>query len=70
MNQCELILRYILLHGSITPAEAYENLGIMRLGARIHELKKQGYNTITERETKNNRYGNKVTYARYRIQVK
>ena len=67
MNQCEMILTYLRKWGSITPAEAYDNLGIMRLPARIHDLRKMGYNIITERVRRKNRFGKPVSFARYRL---
>lgn len=67
MNQCEMILTYLRKWGSITPAEAYDNLGIMRLPARIHDLRKMGYNIITERVRRKNRFGKPISFARYRL---
>lgn len=40
MTQNEEVLRHLLVNGSITSREAMEKYGIMRLGARIYELKK------------------------------
>ena len=38
INQREQVLDYIDRFGSISPFEAFKDLGIMRLSARIHEL--------------------------------
>ena len=65
MSQNAKILRYIRERGSITPQEALNMYGCMRLGARIHELRRQGYDIRSERETARNRFGERVTYARY-----
>ena len=42
MNHKELILEYMEKHGSITPLEAQRELGCMRLGARIWDLRHEG----------------------------
>lgn len=59
-SQNKRILEYLKRYGNITPLEALNGIGCMRLSARIAELKKQGFNiaTITE-------YGNGKRYARY-----
>jgi hypothetical protein len=67
MTQSQVILEHMKKHGSITQKEAIDNYGIMRLGARIWDLKRQGHVISTERETGVNRYGEKTAYARYRI---
>ena len=67
MTQSEKVLRHLKDYGSITPAEAYKEFGCMRLGARIHDLKRQGYDIGMELETAVNRYGEKTRYARYTL---
>ena len=57
VTQCKLLLAHLMSAGSITPREAYNEYGIMRLGARIWDLKHAGYNIITEQETAYNRFG-------------
>lgn len=39
MRQNEEILRHLLTYGKITSLEAMNKYGIMRLGARIYDLK-------------------------------
>ena len=51
VNQCEEILSYIETNGGITPKEAENWLGCMRLAARINDLRKKGYNIRTEMKT-------------------
>ena len=68
MNQAKKILDYMERHGSITPMEAMQELGIMRLGARIYDLKESGVKIITETVTGTNRDGERVRYARYRLE--
>lgn len=67
MTQTERVLRHLQDYGSITPVEALSEYGIMRLGARIWDLKRQGHVIATERETGVNRYGERTAYARYRM---
>lgn len=42
MTQKERIRKYLDDFGSITPLEALRDLGIMRLGARIWEMNREG----------------------------
>ncbi len=65
MTQTEQVLRHLQDYGSITPVEAMAEYGIMRLGARIWDLKRQGHNITSERETGVNRYNEKTHYAKY-----
>ena len=60
------ILKYMKDYGSITPVEAFRDLGVMRLGARIYELEQEGVRIVHERENSTNRMGEKVSYSRYR----
>ena len=53
--------------GSISPVEAMQDLGCMRLGARVYDLKRDGYAIKKEMETSKNRYGEDTSYARYRL---
>lgn len=65
-TQSAMVYAYMREHGSITPIEALNELGCMRLGARIWELKHDlGLNIKTTEEKAVNRYGKTVRYARY-----
>lgn len=64
-TQKDRILDYIRKFGSITSWEAYQDLGVMQLGARIDQLQKDGYQFKTEWEQKKNRYGEDVSFKRY-----
>lgn len=67
MKQTERIRKYMLDFGSITQYDAFRDLGITRLSARIWDLRHQGL-TITSRIEKNvNRYGEPVKYKRYQM---
>ena len=63
------ILKYMQDYGSITPVEAFRDLGVMRLGARIYDLEQEGVRIAHERESSTNRMGEKVSYSRYRLEV-
>lgn len=66
MSQKDRVIKYIKDFGSITPAEAFTELGAYRLSAIIYDLKhKDGYNVKTETEKGKNRYGDTTHYAKY-----
>ena len=67
MTQKEMILKYITDFGSITSFQAYADLGVTQLGARIKELKAKGYEFKTVPEKNTNRYGKPIHYVRYFI---
>lgn len=48
--------------------EAFQDLGITRLSARIYELREEGYQFDETFETSKNRFGESVSYKRYRFQ--
>lgn len=66
-TQCEKILDYINRYGSITSWQAYADLNITQLGARIWELKDRGYVFEKERVYCNNRLGEKTHYDKYKL---
>ena len=43
LTQKKQILEHLKKHGSITPLEALDNYGCMRLGARIWDLRHDGH---------------------------
>jgi hypothetical protein len=53
--------------GSISSFEAFTDLGVARLASRIHDLKGQGYNIVSEIKTSKNRYGETVSFKVYRL---
>ena len=67
MTQTELVLKYIKDFGSITPLNAFRDLGVTRLSACIFTLRKRGCAIITHVEESTNRYGKTVRYARYKF---
>ncbi len=62
MNQTDRVLAFIEGNGSISDLEAFRQLGIRRLAARIKDLRDAGHNieTLTERHEGG-------THARYYI---
>jgi len=66
-TQRERIVDYINEFGSITSLDAYRDLGITQLGARIFELKEEGYLFETKPETGKNRYGEVTHFTRYKF---
>lgn len=68
MTQCERILKYIQDFGSINPMQAMKDLGVMRLAARVADLKNAGYKISRRTVTGRNRYGNPVSFAEYRLE--
>lgn len=68
MTQCDLILKYLKEHGSITTYESYSKLFITRLPSRIFDLKKK-YGCEFEEEwvTKKNIYGKTVAFKKYKL---
>ena len=68
MTQNEKILRHLETYGTITPFEALQEYGIMRLASRITDLKKAGYVIITNMVSSYNRFGEKVRYASYSLE--
>ena len=67
MTQCEQVIRHMEESGSITSLEAMQEYGIMRLASRITDLKKAGIPIQRDMVSQKNRYGEKVTFARYSI---
>ena len=67
MTQNERIIKYINEFGSISTLEAFTDLGVTRLASRICDLKDMGYEFDKKWESKNNRYGEPVSYVRYSL---
>ena len=65
MNQRELILEYITRFGSITPMQAFNDLGITKLATRISEMRRDGMEFNIEIVSSKNRFDKTVHYAKY-----
>lgn len=68
MTQCERILQYMEDFGSINPMQAMQDLGVMRLAARVADLKKAGHKITRRTVAGRNRYGAPVVFAEYRLE--
>ena len=54
--------------GSITAFEAFRDLGVMRLAARISDLRKLGYAIQSETITVKNRFGEDCYVKKYSLE--
>lgn len=61
------LLKYLMRYKSITPAKAWEKLGIYRLSGRIYDLRNMGVEIVTLRCEVPDRHGEKKTVAKYVI---
>lgn len=66
-TQNHVVLEYLKSRGSISPQDAYREFGIMRLGARIHDLRALGHEITTTMRTYINDNGHAVNYASYAL---
>ena len=63
MSQNKMILKYLQTHKrGLTPIDALQKFGCMRLGARISDLRGMGHNIRTDMEDNKN---NRGRHARY-----
>lgn len=65
MTQKERIETYIKKHGSISPMEAFADLGITKLATQISEMRREGKDFDQKWETTKNRFGEPVRFMRY-----
>ena len=70
MTQCERVLDHMRRFGGLSGWEAMRDYGIMRLPARVFDLKAQGYDVRRTMESSKNRYGEPISYARYYLEEK
>lgn len=67
MTQCEQIIDYLNKFGSITPMEAFADLGITKLATRVSEMRKDGREFKIETVKSTNRFGKTIRYAKYSL---
>lgn len=71
ITQNQKILKYLRKHPKgITPLDALNLCGCLRLSARIYNLRDQGYNIYTSWEEKITDEGTRKRYARYILHSK
>lgn len=68
MTQNERLLMHLKQHGTIQPMEAWSDLGIYRLGARIYDLRDQGYAITRKMVNVVNRFGEECRVAEYQLE--
>ena len=67
-SQKTYILSHLRKYGTIEPMTALRKYGVYRLGARISDLREDGFDIRTERtEGVSHLTGNRVSYALYRL---
>ena len=66
-TQHDRIINYLKAFGSITPMEAFMDLGITKLATRVSEMRRLGFEFDQEMEESTNRYGEIVRYMRYSL---
>lgn len=67
ITQRDRILQYLHDFGSITSWQAYADLGVTQLGARLQELEERGYVFTRENIPTKNRYGENTHYTKYAL---
>jgi len=65
--QDKRVYDYLKKNETIDPLQSWVELGVYRLAASIHRLRKLGWNITTERKGVLNQFGEKCNVARYRL---
>lgn len=68
LNQKQKVLRHLKYFGSINPLDALKEYSIMRLAAVIYNLKNEGYDIKTDIVKSRNKFGEKVSFAKYELE--
>jgi hypothetical protein len=66
-SQNERLLDHLIAKGKIDPLEAWVELGIYRLGARIFDLRQTGINITSANKKVTNRFGETCRVACYEL---
>lgn len=69
MTQNERLAEHLERHRSITPLQAWVELGIYRLAARINDLRNAGLQITKTLVVVRNQYGEDCRVAEYRLQA-
>lgn len=70
MSQNKDLLRYLKMHRKgITALKAYEKFGIMRLSARILDLKNSGHKIESKMIVVKNRRGESCRVSNYKLSI-
>ena len=65
VTQGHRVVQYMLTHGSITRLQAMNEIGVANLTAVISDLRADKFSIETIEIKSVNRYGEKITYAKY-----
>ena len=68
MTQAERIIEYMRTYGEITPVDALRDLSVMRLAARIADIKAMGYKVKSRTVASKNRFGEKIHFTAYSLE--
>lgn len=67
-SQCDMILKYLQTHKTgITPLQALQKFGCLRLSGRIYDLRDQGYDILTNMVEVKTADGDVARVAQYRL---
>lgn len=66
-TQNELVLEYLRQFGSITSLEAFNDLGVTRISARIFDLRSDGHTIKSEFVKVPRRNGEETSVAKYTL---
>ena len=67
-SQNEMILKYLQTHKTgITPLQALQKFGCLRLSGRIYDLRDQGYDILTNMVEVKTADGDVARVAQYRL---
>lgn len=64
-TQTSAVLAHMRKFGGITSMEAFKEYGATRLSGLIFELRKRGFQIVTEMQSGVNRFGGSCCYAKY-----
>jgi len=67
LTQKQKILRHLQEIGDIRPVQAFFDYSIMRLAAIVFDLKDDGYDIETTILKSENKFGEPVRYAQYKL---
>lgn len=68
MTQNQMILSYMRDKGGITARDAINEIGCMRLAARISELRRDGYSINSRTVKRRNRFGETCYVSEYTLE--
>ena len=70
LTQYDVVLEHLKEGKELSQLEATEKYGILRLGAIVFNLRRDGYDISTRMEHSPNRYGHISNYAVYKLHLK